>query len=170
MKPQQIMQSVSPELQHEIINHVFKEHKAAYRMVLNTLAANRKLRPVFLERKTKDDQFTFIMDQLKRRSSEGVGEQIIQLWLLKGETELLKTFLDAVGIEHENGQVENLPEEISDEKARAGVDALLAAYPAEKVAVYLAMFQQQRPGGWASLSKIIQEEPRLQLKTPEALT
>ena len=134
MKPQQLIQSISPDLQQEILNHLFKEHKPAYKMVLNTLAANRKLRPVFLERKNKDDQFTFVLEQMRLRANEGVAEQVIQLWLLKGQTDLLKTFLDAVGIEHENGQVENLPDDITDEQAKAGVEALLAAHPAEKAA------------------------------------
>ena len=163
MKPQQLIQSISPGLQHEILNHVFKGHRQAYKMVLNTLAANRKLRPVFVERKNKDDQFAFIIEQLRLRANEGVAEQVIQLWLLKGQQDLLKTFLDAVGIEHQDGQVETLPDEIDEEKAKAGVEALLAAYPAENVALYLHMFQTQRPGGWASLAKIMETEPRLKL-------
>jgi len=163
MKPQQLIQSISPGLQQEILNHLFKEHKQAYRMVLNTLATNRKLRPVFLEKKNKDDQFTFVLDQLRLRANEGVAEQVIQLWLLKGQVDLLKTFLDAIGVPHENGQVENLPEEITDEQASAGVAALIANHPAEKAAVYLAMFQMQRPGGWESLSKAIEAEPKLKL-------
>ncbi|MDB6140820.1 MAG: hypothetical protein JWO94_3892 [Verrucomicrobiaceae bacterium] len=163
MKAQQLIQSISPDLQQEILNHLFKEHKRAYQMVLNTLAANRKLRPVFLERKNKEDQFTFVLDQLRLRANEGVAEQVIQLWLLRAQQGLLKTFLDAVGIEHQDGQVETLPEEISDEKAQAGVDALLAEHPAEKAAVYLAMFQMQRPEGWVSLAKVIEAEPRLKL-------
>ena len=163
MKAQQLIQSISPDLQQEILNHLFKEHKRAYQMVLNTLAANRKLRPVFLERKNKDDQFTFVLDQLRLRANDGVAEQIIQLWLLKAQQPLLKTFLDAVGIEHTDGQVETLPEDISDEKAKAGVEALLAEHPAEKAAVYLGMFQMQRPEGWASLAKAIEAEPKLQL-------
>ena len=163
MKAQQLIQSISPDLQKEILNHLFKEHKRAYQMVLNTLAANRKLRPVFLERKNKDDQFTFVLEQLRLRTNEGVAEQVIQLWLLKGQKDLLKTFLDAVGIAHEDGQVENLPEDITDEQAKAGTEALLAAHPAEKAAVYLAMFQMQRPEGWSSIAKAIEAEPRLQL-------
>ncbi len=163
MKAQQLIQSISKELQQEILNHLFKEHKPAYRMVLNTLAANRKLRPVFLERKNKSDQFVFVLDQLRLKSNDSVAEQVIQLWLLKGQQGLLKTFLDAVGIEHKDGEVENLPEEITEEQAKAGIDALLASHSAEKAAVYLNLFQMQRPGGWESLAKAMAAEPRLTL-------
>jgi hypothetical protein len=109
-----------------------------------------------------------VLEQLRLRTNEGVAEQVIQLWLLKAQQPLLKTFLDAVGIEHQDGQVETLPEEISDEQAKAGTDALLAEHPAEKAAVYLAMFQMQRPDGWASLTKAIEAEPKLQLAAPAA--
>ena len=51
--------------------------------------------------------------------------------------------------------MENLPEEIAEDKASAGISALLAAYPAKQVALYLHMFQQQRPGGWEGLAKAI---------------
>ena len=163
MNAQQLIQSISKDLQQEILNHLFKEHKQAYRMVLNTLAANRKLRPVFVERKNKDDQFTFVLDQLRLRANENVAEQVIQLWLLKGQPELLKTFLDAVGIEHKNGEVETLPEEITEEQGKAGIQALLAAHSAEKAAVYLNLFQMQRPGGWEGLAKAIAAEPKLVL-------
>jgi hypothetical protein len=77
---------------------------------------------------------------------------------------MLGCFLDAVGIPHKEGEVENLPEEIPAEKAKAGVAALLKEYPADKVAVYLTLFQDQRPGGWSTLTDAIAAEPSLQLK------
>jgi hypothetical protein len=62
-----------------------------------------------------------------------------------------------VGIEHDGkGQVDELPEEIAEDKAAAGVQALLAAFPAKQVALYLHMFQLQRPSGWPSLTKAIE--------------
>ena len=57
-----------------------------------------------------------------------------------------------------------LPEEIADDKAEAAVTALLAASPAKQVALYLSMFQQQREGGWPSLTKAIEARPELKLE------
>jgi hypothetical protein len=130
---------------------------------MNTLAASRKLRPIFLQRKSREDQQKWLLEQLHMKSNDSVAEQVIQLWLLKGQQGMLKTFLDAVGIEHKEGEVENLPEEITEEQGKAGIAALLAEVPAEKAAVYLHMFQMQRPGGWAGLAKAIEGEASLAL-------
>ena len=48
---------------------------------------------------------------------------------------MLVDFLDALGIAHEEGVVEQLPPTMDDAKVRAAVDALLAKYPPEAVAV-----------------------------------
>ena len=77
---------------------------------------------------------------------------------------MLITFLDVLGIEHDDkGQVENLPEEMAEDKAAAGVQALLAAFPAKQVALYLHMFQLQRPDGWEGLTKAIAASDALKL-------
>jgi len=166
MKAHQLFQAVSSELKNEIVMHLDTQHRPAYNMVMGELAKLRKLRPVFLERKSQADQHVWLLDQLRMRSNNGLSEQVIQLWLLKSQQDMLKTFLDAVGIEHKDGEVENLPEEIADDKATAGVAALIAAYPADKVAVYLHMFQMQRVDGWPSITKAIEEEPKLKLEVP----
>lgn len=163
MKAHQLFLAISPELKNEIILHLDTQHRPAYNMVMNELAKLRKMRPVFLERKTQSDQHTWLIDQLRMKSNNGLAEQVIQLWLLKSQQDMLKTFLDAVGIEHKDGEVENLPEEIADDKAASGVAALLASYPADKVAVYLHMFQLQRAEGWPSVAKAIEAEPKLSL-------
>ena len=163
MKAYQLVQTISPELQKEIVTHMATQHKAAFRMVMNTLAATRKLRPVFLQKKSRDGQQAWLLEQLRIRTNEGVAEQVVQLWLLKGQQGMLKAFLDAVGIDHKEGEVETLPEEISEEQGKAGITALLAEVPGEKAAVYLHMFQMQRPGGWEGLAKAIAAEPTLKL-------
>ncbi len=163
MKAYQLIHAISKDLQHEITTHMATQHKAAFRMVMNTLAASRKLRPVFLQRKSRQEQQAWLLEQLQMKPNEGVAEQVIQLWLLKGQQGMLKAFLDAIGIEHKDGEVETLPEVISEETAQKGIAALLAEVPAEKAAVYLHMFQLQRQGGWEGLAKAVAAEPKLQL-------
>ncbi len=168
MKAYQLFQAISNELQQEIINHLHANHYQAFRMVLTQLGAQRKLRPVFLERKPASEQMAFVQQLLKVRINDDPAGQVIQLWLLKGQQGMLTTFLDAVGIEHKDGEVEKLPDEITQAKAKKGVDALLAAYPAEPAALYLHMFQMQKPGGWEGVAKAIAAEPKLQLGSAPA--
>ena len=166
MKAFQLIQAISPELQKEIVGHMFVNHKAAFRMVQGQLAQLRKLRPVFLQAKSREEQYSWMLEQLRLKSHDSIAEQVLQLWLLKGQQGMLTTFLDAVGIEHKDGEVEELPEEIAEDKAKAGVEALLKDNSAEKVIVYLTMFQRQKEGGWPGLTAAMNAHPELTLKEP----
>jgi hypothetical protein len=88
---------------------------------------------------------------------------ILQSWLLKIQTKMLTDFLDALGIPHENGTVDNLPETIEDAKLTAAVEALLAKYPHEHVAVYLRAFNDLNEANWPNLGAMLDKDARLQL-------
>jgi hypothetical protein len=68
---------------------------------------------------------------------------------------MLATFLDAAGIPHEDGLLKDdaPPTALDEEAARAGVTALLAAYPPEQVQTYLNTLWLQDPERWAVLEK-----------------
>jgi hypothetical protein len=69
---------------------------------------------------------------------------------------LLATFLDAVGLPHEDGALkEDAPEgaPLKEDAARAGVKALRAAFPASQVDTYLNTLWLQDPVRWAVLEK-----------------
>ncbi|MBE7493761.1 MAG: hypothetical protein HS117_02330 [Verrucomicrobiaceae bacterium] len=164
MTPNQILNALGPEMQMQLLRYMQDEQRAAYKAIINTLAPQRKLRPVFIFEKSKEKQAGWLLDQLRLRTNEGITEQIFQIWLLKGNAQMLITFLDTVGIGHDGkGEIAELPKEITDEKAEEAVTALMAAHPAKNVAVYLAMFQMQRPGGWPAITKAIEARPELKL-------
>jgi hypothetical protein len=163
MKAYQLFQAITPELKTEIFEQIRTQHKGAFDLVLGGLAQSRKFRPIFLLQKAKADQFKWMADLLKLKQNDSMSEQVLQLWLLKGQQKMLGTFLDAVGIEHREGEVESLPEDIAEDKAKAGIAALLKEYPADKVAVYMSLFQQQRADGFAGLTAAIAAEPSLAL-------
>ena len=164
MNAQQLFEAVGPELRALILGYLQSDERPAYRAMIQSLAAARKLRPQFILEKSRAQQQEWVHGQLKLKGNGPVLEQLIQIWLLKSQSPMLITFLDALGIEHDDkGQVENLPEEISEDKATAGIQALLATYPAKQAALYLHMFQLQRPGGWDGLGKAIQAAEALKL-------
>jgi hypothetical protein len=164
MTANQILQAVGPDLQSEILTYFQNEQRPAYRAVIQNLATARKLRPVFIQSKSKAQQAAWLLEQLRLRNNEDVTAQILQIWLLKGQSAMLVSFLDAAGIPHNGeGEVEELPEDIDEEKAQAGINALTASYPEKQVALYLHMFQMQKPEGFSGISKILESNPNLQL-------
>lgn len=165
MRPNQLLKAIGPELRAQIMTYLQSEQRAAYKAVIESLAPQRRLRPAFILEKPRPKQAEWLLEQLNMKSNEEVTAQIFQIWLLKGQAQMLISFLDAAQIAHDGkGEVAELPEVIDDDKAEAAVTALLAAYPAKQVALYLHMFQEQRPGGWNSLTKSIEARPELKLE------
>jgi hypothetical protein len=76
---------------------------------------------------------------------------------------LLGDFLDALGIEHKEGAVDDLPKTIDDDKLKAAVQIILEKHPAEKAAVYLNAFAEMNEVDWPNLKTALDAEPRLQL-------
>lgn len=68
---------------------------------------------------------------------------------------LLKAFLDAAGLPHEEGLLKEEADRVpfTDENARAGVQALLSAFPREQVEVYLNTLFLQDPDRWGPLER-----------------
>lgn len=156
MNAHQLIQVIGSELQNEILTYMQTQERPAYRAVIDSLAKQRKLRPQFILEKSRPQQAAWLLAQLSLKSNDPVAEQLLQIWLLKSQPQMLITFLDAVGIAHDGkGQVEELPEVIAPDKAAAGIQALLAAYPPRQCALYLHMFQLQRPGGWTGLAEAL---------------
>ena len=101
MQAHQLFQKISPTLSQQIINWMRTEEKNVYKAAVTTLAQQRKLRPVYITQKPRDAQTNFIVDSLKMRLTEGVGENILQVWLMKGRSEMLASFLDSIGVTHD---------------------------------------------------------------------
>ena len=100
---------------------------------------------------------------LARPALDLVTGNLIRAWLLKKHKALLADYLNALGIPHEDGVVEQIPPAMDDAKLHAAVDALLAKYPQETVAVYLHAFNEMNEQEWPNLTAMLNSDPRLQL-------
>lgn len=164
MKAHLIFQTISPATAENILGYFQNEEREAYRAAVGTLAGKRRLRPQFILKKTRADQAAWLAQQVRSPGTEEIALQLIQVWLFKGRTEMLKTFLDQQDIAHDGeGSVEDLPDTLDDEKLKKSIDALLEKWPGEEVAIYLILFNQQRTDGWDNLAKIIETDERLKM-------
>lgn len=169
MKAYEIFQGMTPETAASVFQYLRDEQREVYTASLSSLAGNRKLRPVFVQRKPAVDQIAWLSKNISLRGSDEIAEHVIQLWLMKAHQALLVQFLDGVGIEHDGeGAAEDLPEELDAKKLKSTVTKLLKDHDPELVRVYLHVFQLQRPEGWAALNELIAETPELQFGAEEA--
>src|SRR5215475_1275313 len=131
---------MSPSLALEILTYAQESDKQLYRAALNAVAEARKVRGVFLERQPRTQRHATMLATLSRPALDLFTGNLIRTWLLKKHNAMLVDFLNALGIAHKEGVVEDLPSEMADEKLKGAVEALLAKYPPETVAVYLHAF------------------------------
>jgi hypothetical protein len=154
---------MSPSLALDILTYTYETDKPTYRAVLGAVADSRKLRPVFLERQPRDQRHITMIAALTRPALEAATGNLIRTWLLKKHKQMLADYLDALGIPHTDGVVEDLPATMDDAKLRAAVDVLLAKYPPEAVAVYLHAFNDMNQVEWPGLKTMLDADSRLQL-------
>lgn len=165
MKAHQIFQNISQPLANDVFSFLHSTEKPVYKAAIQGLTNQRNLRAVFVERKPRDERHAWMKTALARPLSDTLATHLLQAWLLGANKPMLREFLGALEIPHEeDGTVEEIPPSPPKEKVQAAVDQLLAKYPAESVAVYLHAFRDMDSSvQWPALNEILDAEPRLQL-------
>lgn len=160
---------MSPDLALEILTYSFETDKTVYRATLNAVAEARHVRPVFLERQPKPQRHTTMIASLAKPGLEMITANLIRTWLLKKYKSMLCDFLDALGIAHKEGVVDDLPATVEDAKLSAAIDTLMSKYPREVVAVYLHAFQEMNEVQWSNLKTLLESDKRLELGESSAV-
>ena len=144
----------------------FRENdRNVYKTAVSTLAANRKLRPVFVQKKSLPEQYAWIQKTLQIRACDPVGEQILQAYLMAAQQSMLGLFCDGLGIEHDGkgSVVGELPKELDKDKLDETVDKLVDVFDPKIFTLYLHCFNMQVAGGYPTLSEKIESDDRLTL-------
>jgi hypothetical protein len=163
-KPYEIISKLPPAISAELFAHLMEKEPMLVKATIGTLCKQRKLRPVFIERKPKTERVAWMQEALGRKQNEGVAAHFLQIWLVSAHSNLLCDFLDGLGIAHdENGTIEELPSAPDKAKLLPVVDSLFAKHDAAVVAVYLHAFQSVDEEGWESLEGLLKEDARLKL-------
>lgn len=163
VKSYEIYKFADPASIEEMLMFFRDEDRNMYKTTLATLAASRKLRPVFIQKKPVADQVKWMHSALRFKQNSDIGEHMLQVWFMKAKPEVLITACDGLGIEHNGeGYVEgDLPEKLDDKKLKSTVDTLSKEYGDPLTAIYLHIFNLQIPGGWQNLSDLLQSDKRV---------
>ncbi len=87
--------------------------------------------------------------------SELVAARLLVAYHLDRHRPMMKSFLDALGIAHEDGLIADQELQAPDkERLQAAAAAIAASYPAEDVALYLSTLIWQDPETWGGLAKV----------------
>ena len=154
---------MSPALAREIVDGLHASEKEVYRAILQGVAEAKKVRPIFLERKPLAQRHQDMVSMLAKPHLDFLALNALQTWLLKKQSAMLGSFLDFLGVAHQNGAIEKLPTAVPEDKLTSAVENLLAKYPREHVAVYLRAFNDLNEVTWPELSAMLERDERLQL-------
>jgi len=168
-KPYELFAALPPTVSDQLFAFLMEREKPLYKATIDTLAKQRKLRPVFLERKPRPERHTWMKDALGRKVNEAVAAHLLQIWLVGAHAKLLCDFLDGLGIAHdENGTIEAMPPAPTKEALTKAIDPLFEKHDPAVVVVYLHAFQALDDNGWPTLAELLAADPRLQLTAPAA--
>ena len=131
MKSYTIFEKIDEETLNVFLEWMRNQERNVYRAAVSELAALKKLRPLYVRQKPVAEQFAWLKKMLAWKPAETIGDHLLQVWLVRKHTDMLVSFLNTLGIEH-NGQgvVDNLPDSLDPEKLKKGVDDLFEKYPA----------------------------------------
>ncbi|MFD2159978.1 hypothetical protein ACFSW8_13805 [Rubritalea tangerina] len=165
MNAYEIYQNIKPSIIVDLFQWMRNEERELYKTTVATLANDRKLRPVFIQKKPVADQIAWMHKTLKLKSCDMVGEHLFQVYFMQGQQDLLVSFCDAMDIEHDGkGSVDgDLPETLDADKLKAAVDTLVEKFDPQLVSLYLRVFNLQTENGWDSLTELIASDDRLAL-------
>lgn len=90
--------------------------------------------------------------------SDAVAGRVLVAYHLAHQRPMLGAFLDALGIEHENGVLKGEDLKAPDAaRLKAAVDTLRAAYPKDDVDLYFQTLLVQDPETWGGLADLLDE-------------
>lgn len=167
LKPHEIFSRMPRETAAQLFTFLLEKEKPLYRATIESLAKQRKLRPVFIERKPRNERHVWMQETLGKKNSDGIAAHLLQIWLVGAHARLLCDFLDGLGIKHdENGTVETLPPAPPKSELARVIETLHSRHDAGVVRVYLHAFHALNDEGWPSLAELLAEDERLRF-TPQ---
>ena len=118
------------------------------------IAQQKKFRPKFvlgLDEERRAKHFATMLSL-----PEALAARALVVYHLSEQREMMGTFLDALGLKHENGLIEDDDAKPEPEKVEPAVATIAEKYPAEDVSLYLTTLVCQDPETWGELRKLPQ--------------
>ncbi len=165
VKAHELYSAVDPSVVTQILDWFRANDRNVYRSAVATLAGNRKLRPVFVEKKSMVEQYAWIHKTLKLKPCETIGEHLLQAYLMAGQQSMLAMFCDGMGIPHDGkgSVVGDLPRNLDAERLNTTIDRLVDIFDPKLLTLYLHCFNMQVPNGWPVLTAKLESDERLTL-------
>jgi hypothetical protein len=165
VKSHEIYSQLDPALLAGMLDWFRDNNREIYKSVIASIAKERKLRPVFVQKKPLPEQYEWVHKNLKVKMFDTIGEHILQAYLMSAQQSMLAMFCDGLGIAHDGkgAVVGDLPKDLDAERLDQTVDRLVDLFDPKLFTMYLRCFNLQAPGGWPVLTAKLESDARLVL-------
>jgi len=165
VKPHEIYSNIDPAITTGMLDWFRENNRNVYKSLLASIAKERKLRLVYIQKKPVTEQYEWICKNLKVKMFDSIGEHIMQAYLMSAQQSMLGMFCDGLGIPHDGkgSVVGDLPKDLDSERLDQTVDRLIDVFDPKMLTFYLRCFNLQSPGGWPVLTAKLESDERLGL-------
>jgi len=132
--------------------------EGARKAILPELARCLRFREKFLQRKSAEERAILLLKNIKRPDLAGFYGPMLRSWLLCRKSPMLSTFLNALGLPHNNGLIQEDVQPPDMAGFRKGIQAIHGKFPDKDVAVYLSCLILLGQDLWDHLSEAIEAE------------
>ena len=146
MRPFQIFATMSPERAVVFCRALADEAPTAFAQSLALAAGAFRMRPVALKRLPFEKRAKKARSLIEGKHNAELAYELFGTYLVTTKKDLVTAFLDATGVPHEDGMIQNPDASTPDEsKLEDAVVALDAAHDPADVTLYLAIAAEQWP-------------------------
>jgi hypothetical protein len=148
---------MTPERTHALLESLREGAPAIYTQALAAASAWLRARPQFVLKQSPEKRAKLVRQALARFSTSIVAEEVLAAYFLQVKKPLLIEWLDAIGLEHQDGGLEA---DAPPEPPRDVLEKAVAAYrakpdDAEDRALLLEAFAAQTAIEWPALEELI---------------
>jgi hypothetical protein len=158
MRSYQVFSEMSADRANAVMSELSKTAPQMFQQALMAASAAMNARPVYLKRQPFEKQAQAVRRALARVAANGVAEEILAVYFLECRKELLIEWLDTLGIEHDEGMLQDdapaAPDKATLQKAR---DKFCAAEDDDRP-LLLSAFAAQTAIDWPDLEALLNEE------------
>ncbi|MBW2713553.1 MAG: hypothetical protein JRC77_07355 [Deltaproteobacteria bacterium] len=157
MRAFQIFAAMSNERVADILKAMGEESPGILMQAVQVAAATMNARPAYLNKLPFDKKATAIRRALARVTANEIAEEILAVYFLQVRKEMLAEWLDALGLEHEEGILkQGNPGQPPEEGLRATIKSFLAGDGPEDRLLLLQTFGSQNIIDWPVLDEVLE--------------
>ena len=158
MRSYQVFAQMTPERAAQVMAVLVEKSPAVYTQAVAATSAAMNARPKFLMRQAADKRATMVRRTLARVRANDLAEEILAAYFLEGRKELLIEWLDLVGLEHDEGILENEnPPPPPGPQLEEAIKSFLAGDGTEDRDLLLRAFAAQSAIDWPDLAATFED-------------